>query len=268
MPVSSVSSTHSSPMAPADISASQMAAHTAYRVGISNFRALFAFTRLLPAYRLYRRLRRSNNGLRLGIKLWGTEGYLNTAEDLEAAWEVMERGLISLDTGLNQFVPNENTSPDTTDEQQFPPVNLFGTTYAISVDYRTDVDFTIEDMESVLSEKFVDMDEDWFTPTVARHRVEDEAKASEAKPIRKVSNPASIPITSPIPQRQQAAAPGSFGSLGTGSRQGQSRLASVGGGSIKIGSQGSGRWGALAENMPFATPSAPAEHKVSELKGS
>jgi autophagy-related protein 13 len=248
-------------MAPSDISASQMAAHTAYRLGIIHFRALFAFTRLLPAYRLYRRLRRANNGLRLGIKLWGTEGYLNTPEDLEAAWEVMERGMVPLDTGLDKFAPNETTSPDTIDEQQFPSVNLFGTTYSMSVDYRTDVDFTVEDMESVLSEKFVDMDEDWFKPTVARHRMED-----EAKPIRKVSNPTSIPITSPIPQRQQAAAPGSFGSTGPGSRPSQSRLASVGGGSIKIGSQGSGRWGALAENMPFAAPSAPTEQKVSLLQ--
>jgi hypothetical protein len=37
-----------------------------------------------------------------------------------------------------------------------PSVDLFGTSYQIGVEYRTEVDFTVEDMESVLSEKFVD----------------------------------------------------------------------------------------------------------------
>jgi autophagy-related protein 13 len=251
----------------ADVSSSQMAAHTAYRYGIAHFRALFALVRILPAYRLYRRLRRANTGLRLGIKLWGPEGYMTTPDDLDAAWEVMERDLIPLDVGLEQFITTESVDPATTERYDVPSVDLFGTSYQIGVEYRTEVDFTVEDMESVLSEKFVDMDEDWFTPTVARHRMEDESSrttSSSGTSVgdrttgRKVSNPTAIPTNSPIPQRQQAAAPGSFGSIGLGgSRPSGSRLASGGGSGARNvpGSQGSGRWGALAEGLPFGAPS-------------
>lgn len=245
-----------------------MAAHTAYRLGIIHFRSLYALIRLLPAYRLYRRLRRANNGLRLGIKLWGPEGYLNTSEDLAAAWEVMESDLISLDFGLDQLAAGDSTDPDNTERYSIPSVDLFGTTYSLAVDFRTEVDFSVEDMESVLSEKFVDMDEDWFTPTVARHRLEEEnnrATSGDARPSRRVSNPTAIPATSPIPHRQQAAAPGSFGSVGLGgSKPSTSRLPS---GTVPArpvpSSHGSGRWGAMAEGLPFASPSAPSDVKVS-----
>ena len=240
-----------------------MAAHTAYRYGIAHFRALFALTRILPSYRIYRRLRRANNGLRLGIKLWGPEGYLNSAEDLKAAWEVMESDLVPLDVGLEQYVTVNTAEPDTTETYSVPPVDLFGVSYSIGVEYRTEVDFTVEDMESVLSEKFVDMDEDWFTPTVARHRIDEEAARAGSSqqiidkgPSRRVSHPTAIPTTSPIPQRQQAATPGSFGSNGLGgSRPSGSRLASGTSARNVPGSHGSGRWGALAENMPFGAPS-------------
>ena len=102
-----------------------MAAHTAYRLGIIHFRTLFAFTRLLPSYRLYRRLRRSNNGLRIAMKVWAPEGYENHAEDMTLAWEVMERGLVPLDHSLDQFVLTESTSPDTFETHKIPSVDLF-----------------------------------------------------------------------------------------------------------------------------------------------
>lgn len=254
----------SSPIPSSDLSASQMAAHTAYRLGIVHFRTLFAFTRLLPSYRLFRRLRRANNGLRIAMKVWAPEGYNNTAEDLALAWEVMERGLVPLDHSLDQFVLTESTSPDQLETHTVPPVDLFGSSYSLDVDYRSDVDFNVEDMESVLSEKFSDMDEDWFKPTVARHRTQDEARSTaDARPSRRVSSATAIPATSPIPQRQQAAAPGSFGSLGTGSRPSTSRIISGTAGSAKVGSQGSGRWGVLAEGLPFAGPTGSSETRVS-----
>jgi autophagy-related protein 13 len=243
-----------------------MAAHTAYRLGIIHFRTLFAFTRLLPSYRLHRKLRRSNSGLRVAMKVWAPEGYSNDAEDMIAAWEVMERGLVPLNHSLDQFVLTESTSPDISETHKIPPVDLFGSTYTLDVDYRADVDFSVEDMESVLSEKFVDMDEDWFTPTVARHRMEGEGKsAEEDRSIRRASGPAAVTATSPIPQRQQAAAPGSFGSLGTGSRPSASRVVSGAAGSTRVGSSNFGRWGILAEGLPFAGPTGPSETKVRNM---
>ena len=237
-----------------------MAPHTAYRLGIIHFRALFALVRLLPAYRVFRRLRRAKNGLRLGIKLWAPEGYPDTSEGLAAAWEVMERGLVSLDVGLDELVSGQDVPSENVERFDLPPADLFGSAYSIGVDYRPDVDLQVEDLESVLSEKFVDMDEDWFTPTVARHRLDDNATRSaisDLKVTRKVSNPTAIPATSPIPPRQQAATPGSFGSVGLGtSKSNASRIASAAGtqGRSNTGSGGSGRWGLLAEGLPFAAP--------------
>lgn len=241
------------------ISASQMAPHTAYRLGIIHFRALYSLIRLLPAYRLFRRLRRINSGIRVGIKLWGPEGYPNTDEGLAEAWEVMERGLISLDTSLSDLVPSDQSPPDDSERCDLPPLDMFGTTYAVNVEYRPEVDFSVEDLESVLSERFVDMDEDWFKPTVARHRMEDEhgrGLPAEIQSNRRTSNPTAIPSTSPIPSRQQAATPQSFGSAGAAFSSGRptgSRVASGVGTSVGKGSAGS-RWGALGEGLPFAAP--------------
>lgn len=238
-------------------SSSDLPPHTAYRMGIIHFRALFALIRLLPAWRLFRRLRRSNNGLRLGIKLWSPEGYPTSSDGIAEAWDVMERNLIPLDTGLEQLVASAEPRQDETLRYDLPGLDLFGVEYKLGVAYRPEVDFHAEDMESVLSEKFVDMDEDWFTPTVARHRMEEEGKlsASNDARVRTVSGSSAIPKSSPIPQRQQAA---NFGSLGTGSRPSGSRAVSgvVGSARSRVDS-GADKWGVLAEGLPFtAAPSA------------
>ncbi|WWD20636.1 hypothetical protein CI109_105112 [Kwoniella shandongensis] len=248
-------------------SSSQLAPHTAYRLGIVHFRALYSLIRLLPAYRLFRRLRRANNGLRMGIKLWGPEGFPNSSEGLAEAWEIMERGLVGLNTGLEELVTGEEVDPEECQRYDFPKLDLFGNEYTLSTDYRPEVDFHVEDMEAVLSEKFVDMDEDWFTPTVARRRSEEVrsvAEQDQARSIKKLVTPTSLQAnTSPIPQRQQAPPAGSFASAGGGSysatRPSGSRVASGTAGSLKrmhVGSVGTDRWGALAEDLPFASGSS------------
>ena len=249
--------------APNDPSRSQLAPHTAYRMGIIHFRSLYSLLRLLPAYRLFRRLRRANSGLRLGLKLWAPEGYPSGPDGLREAWEVMEQDLIGLDVGLEALVPNEEVEPDEGIQRyNFPSLDLFGNEYNLSVDYRPEVDFHIDDLESVLSEKFVDMDEDWFTPTMARHRMEGTSaptsNSSTNPPSRRVATPTAIPSSSssnpaPIPQRQGPASIGSFQSgvvPGSKSRQPSSQKSpdpSV-----------TERWSALGQGLPFAAGSTAA----------
>ncbi|WVW80977.1 hypothetical protein I302_102968 [Kwoniella bestiolae CBS 10118] len=243
-------------------SASQLAPHTAYRLGIIHFRAVFSLIRLLPAYRLFRRLRRSNNGLRMGLKLWGPEGFPNTPEGLAEAWEIMERGLIGLDTGLDELVSGgETVQTEEIERYDFPKLDLFGNEYTLSTEYRPEVDFNVEDMEAVLSEKFVDMDEDWFTPTVSRRNTEEEPTKIKNE-SRRVSIPTPIQSNvSPIPQRQPALPVGSLASGGAGSytasiRQGGSRVPSAQEKRTNIGSLGADKWGAFAEGLPFAGTSS------------
>lgn len=218
---------------------------------------------------------------------------------------MMERGLIGLDISLDELISTPAPGPQVDVESyslpptgalegdpgllayQFPSLDLFGMEYKLSVKYRSEVEFQVEDMETVLSEKFVDMDEDWFTPTVARHRMEDEARAASVgtstvegtrsgTPVigmgiglgiapnqsRLSSTPTAIPLPSsnpaPIPVRQPSMS--SYRSQNMGS---MSRLSSLGGGSAAQaqrgtpGSLGTDRWGAFAQGLPFAGP-APA----------
>ncbi|TYJ55645.1 hypothetical protein B9479_003677 [Cryptococcus floricola] len=245
-------------------SGSQIAPHTAYRLGIIHFRALHSLVRLLPAYRLYRRLRRSNTGLRMGIKLWGAEGYNNSPQGLKEAWEVMESDLTSLDKGLEELVlGGEEVEPESVEKYDFPRIDLFGNGYTVQAEYRPEADFTTGDLEAVLSEKFVDMDEDWFTPTVAARRRSDSVASStpeNPRTIRKSSLPApipsSVPTTSPIPQRQPAATVGSFASGGSYTRSRQVSAAAT-----APASQKKDKWGALGEGLAFAGRS-PAASQV------
>jgi autophagy-related protein 13 len=217
--------------APYTSPSTSQAAPQAYRLGIIHFRALYSLIRLLPAYRLHRRLRRANNGLKIAVKLWAPEDY--TSAELPEAWAVMERGLLGLEHGLESVVAGEAVPPeDDAVEQILPPLELFGLEYDLSVRYRTQVDFDVQDMEAVLSEKLVDMEEEWFTPTVARHR-QDSLGQVIPSAERRPSGP------SPIPPQGA----GSF------SRP-QSKLGSHG----RVTPSSLSKWGALAEGMPFASP--------------
>ena len=216
---------------PNNPASSQQAAPQAYRLGIIHFRALYSLIRLLPAYRLHRRLRRANNGLKIAVKLWAPEDY--TSAELPEAWAVMERGLLGIDHGLETVVAGEAVPPEAPSaEQLMPPLELFGLEYDLSVKYRTEVDFEVQDMEAVLSEKLVDMEEEWFTPTVLRHRQD---SLGGAQGERRPSGP------SPIPPTQ--------GQVGSYSRP-QSKLGSYG----KAATGSLSKWGAMAEGMPFASP--------------
>ncbi|KAL7425228.1 autophagy protein 13 [Cryptotrichosporon argae] len=276
-----------------------LAIHSAYRLGIVHFRALYAVVRLLPAYRLSRRLRRTGSGLRVGIKLWAPDGYPPTPDGMADAWHVMERDLVGLDTPLDQLVPGAAAAAGTgaappgarTKHYVLPPADLFGYRFELAAAYRPDVEFHVEAIEAILSEKFVDMDEDWFTPTVARHRLAADAQvqggfggsaenhapspssqslgqspglaqaqsraialsaASTAQPRSAHSTSATaVPFPSPIPNRQQGAPVGSFGS--SLNRPAGSRAAS---GAERNSSLGVGKWGAFAEGLPFATSAA------------
>ncbi|KAL1409847.1 autophagy protein 13 [Vanrija albida] len=242
--------------------ASDMAPPTAYRLGIIHFRALYSFIRLLPAYRLFRRLKRANSGLRLGIKLWAAEGYANSPAEIAEAWEVMDRDLIGIDVPLERMIPGAEVDPapgSSLERYDFPPVDLFGSTYELGVVYRSNVDFDVEDMESVLSERFVDMDEEWFTPTVARHRLESEARvAASAGTSRSASRAGVTPPTVAGRVTVPPTGAAGLGSGSSGSRQVSSRAAS-GSAGTQPSSLGAAKWGALAEGLPFASASQVAE---------
>jgi hypothetical protein len=238
-------------------------------MGIIHFRALYALLRMLPAYNLHRRLRRANNGLKLGLKLWAPEGYPNTEAGLQEAWEIMEQDLVGLDTGLRSLVSSDIEPDQGNRRYDFPSLELFGNEYSLSVDYRPEVDIQMEDLESVLSEKFVDMEEDWFTPTVARHRMGEgslpSSTASSNPPSIRVATPTAIPYSNPapIPQRQGPASIGSFQSGQQGLGISRNRQSSAQSQSQKAEPVGTERWAGIGEGLPFATGSTQDGTRVS-----
>ncbi|BGP40561.1 autophagy protein 13 [Rhodotorula kratochvilovae] len=160
------------PTATGASSASAAELPTVYKHAILHFRALFTLVRALPAYALHRKLaRRRAGGLKVGVRMgMGTqegEGEVDVEEALEGGGAETER-------------------------IEFPGVETPLGTLSLTLTYRLNTDFSVEEIETLLSSRFID--EDFFRPTVARYRTE----------------PGSLPLTStspPVRASPPAAAP-------------------------------------------------------------
>ncbi|ORY84124.1 autophagy-related protein 13-domain-containing protein [Leucosporidium creatinivorum] len=147
-----------------------------YKHAIILFRSLFTLLRLLPSWALYRRLAKSRRaaggvgypggaggGLRVGCRMsMGGEG--------EGAGE---EGEIEVDTPITE---GEVEGAKTTETVKFTVVATPVGSLALSVTYRLNADFSIEDIETLLSSRFID--EDFFRPTVDRFQ----SAAEEGRP--------------------------------------------------------------------------------------
>ncbi|KAI8138958.1 autophagy-related protein 13-domain-containing protein [Fennellomyces sp. T-0311] len=122
-----------------------------YKRSIVFFRALYSFVRLLPAYGLHRRLRNygQSNGLSLNYRLTSSPTYRNDE--------------IPLDNSIHGGA---------VDMYEFSDVVTPLGTFKLRVEYRKNSDFRVEDSERDLSARMIDMDEDFFTPTMVKHRQE------------------------------------------------------------------------------------------------
>ncbi|RUS21062.1 autophagy-related protein 13-domain-containing protein [Endogone sp. FLAS-F59071] len=127
---------------------------TVYTNSIVFFRSLYVYVRLLPVFRLQRRLRKMNglNGLRLGCRLVAAP----TASDNE----------IPID------VPIVDSSSPTTSEYSFGAIDTPLGVFALQVAYRQNCDFYVDDSEHHLSSQFIDMDNNSSKPAMVEHRKE------------------------------------------------------------------------------------------------
>ncbi|KAI8837046.1 autophagy-related protein 13-domain-containing protein [Chytridium lagenaria] len=177
-----------------------------YKKMVMFFRSLYAFTRLLPAYRLFRKLRKSKSGpLKIGYRL--STGRFNQPD---------EAGLdqLHLTTDMRRWVS----------EYRFENVDTTLGTFNLHVTYRLECEFTVDNPEAVLSSRFADMDNNYFAPRSldAREQPRPSSRnplagahlhqnAASSLPIRQaypISNPSShgsatavaVPSTSPNPR--------------------------------------------------------------------
>ncbi|BGP25085.1 autophagy protein 13 [Rhodotorula toruloides] len=173
---SSPSSSYSSPSPSASTAATQIELPTVYKHSILHFRTLFSLVRALPAYSLQRKLGKR----RIGV---GAAG-LKIAVRLRAGLEDEAR-----DGEVGVQVPIEESGMDAGDVREsgkekivFPGVATPFGTLSLDLTYRVNIDFSVEEIETLLSSRFID--EDFFRPTVARY-------SSTREEVR----PGSLPIS-------------------------------------------------------------------------
>ncbi|KAK9710119.1 autophagy protein 13, variant 2 [Basidiobolus ranarum] len=115
-----------------------------YKKSIVFFRSLYTYVRQLPAYRLFRRLRKMKlNGLKLGYRL--------TTAPMTPDNE------IGIDTPIS-----ETDSHGSASNHAFDPIDTPLGSFVLNVRYRSNCNFCVEDPEAVLSSRFTTTDKENF----------------------------------------------------------------------------------------------------------
>ncbi|KAG1464155.1 hypothetical protein G6F46_005360 [Rhizopus delemar] len=128
--------------------------------------------KLLPAYELYRRMRKSNESSPLSI------GYrLSSNPNMQYNSEIP----------LNSTIL-ENDARKPTNHYKFSDIVTPNGTFNLSVTYRRNCAFKVEDRERDLSAQFIDMDEQFFTPTMTKYQHTKSRPTSQSSVTRKKSS--------------------------------------------------------------------------------
>ncbi|KZT25942.1 hypothetical protein NEOLEDRAFT_1132998 [Neolentinus lepideus HHB14362 ss-1] len=162
---------------PAESYGLDVAPSTMYKHGIPLFRSLFTLLRLLPAWTLFKRLRRRTGGAN-----WN--GNLGIRLHIRSSNEVLE-GVLGFDTR-----PAPNTAPLAKGYHSFDPIPHPMGTLSLSVAYLLSPNFQLDELESLLSSRFLSLEEGTdFTPTLAKNQQRDSLSTS----------PGSLPVRTSLP---------------------------------------------------------------------
>ncbi|OQO03983.1 hypothetical protein B0A48_10626 [Cryoendolithus antarcticus] len=167
-----------------------------YKKGVVLFRSLFTFSRLLPAWKLHRRLSRQPSSvqpLKLRFRIrQGRSGSLASLDQDPLQTPLCPTDLHDSDTNI-------------TEHHAFPPLLCAAGPLSISVDYRTNCDFYIADAEALLSSRFAGLDafssysEEAATQrqspvSALQHRATgSDSSSMDDKPFNRGGTPQSIP---------------------------------------------------------------------------
>uniref|UniRef100_A0A8H7XL66 Autophagy-related protein 13 n=1 Tax=Psilocybe cubensis TaxID=181762 RepID=A0A8H7XL66_PSICU len=139
-----------------------------YKQGIILFRSVFSLLRVLPVWKFYKRLKRKVGGINrnghLGIKV-----------------RVRPHGEDENDTrilGFDARLSPTYRTPLPTSTHNFHPVpHLFGT-FNLSTTYLNTPNFQLDELESLLSSRFISLDLEGFIPTLDKNRQRDSMSGS------------------------------------------------------------------------------------------
>ncbi|GJN90926.1 hypothetical protein Rhopal_003940-T1 [Rhodotorula paludigena] len=174
---------------------------TVYKRAIGHFRALYQLVRVLPAYALHRKLARRRGSGAGAAGAAGTSGGAGggggggagRSGGLGIEMRMRVGGAGEGAEGRAEIGLEDRLEEDGADEKEtativFPGVATPSGTLLLSVAYRNNTDFSVEEIETLLSSRFID--EDFFRPTVARYASTTSAAHDEH------ARPGSLPISS------------------------------------------------------------------------
>lgn len=155
-----------------------------YKKAVVLFRSLYTWTRLLPAWKYYRRMAKqpaNHPSLKLKYRIFNDDFKSPRRDTLDA--------------------PLYPSPEAVTDRQTFPTSNSPIGPFCLSAEYRSNCDFRVDDSESLLSSHFMGMDDHYFQPSLGRQQ--EVGMIPGSLPVGKVQS-------QDVPDRGQA-----YGSLST-----------------------------------------------------
>ncbi|KAI9441306.1 autophagy-related protein 13-domain-containing protein [Lactarius indigo] len=162
---------------------------TVYKHGIGLFRSIYTLLRVLPTWKLHKRLRRRlvvptnrNALLNIELRVRGTRD---------------QDGVLGFDVS-----PAANAPPLLTESHTFPSVPHPYGSITLSVRYLTNPHFQLDELESLLSSRFFSLDEGAdFTPTLIKNQQRDSLSSSPGSLPLRTSLPASPPSSTSLVDR-------------------------------------------------------------------
>lgn len=148
-----------------------------YKKSIVLFRSLYAYVRLLPAWRLRRKMSKSKispTALKLSCRI------------LNGAYPISSRGRIGLSIPV---LPGEDQHHF--QNHKLHRIETSGGAFVVGVSYRTNCEFRVDESESLLSSHFLNLDQhDYITQ---HHQPYVSASASSAVSVRRHSRSSKSP---------------------------------------------------------------------------
>ncbi|RMZ84620.1 hypothetical protein DV737_g1197, partial [Chaetothyriales sp. CBS 132003] len=132
-----------------------------YKKSIVLFRSLFTYCNFLPAWKLTRKIGKSRSTMAMKI------GY-----------RIVDASSVDgLSRSDNLTLPLSDSSADVTADYTFGSTESPAGTFSVSVTYRHNCDFRIDDSEELLSSRFLGVDDDLFRPSLPSESAESKAQA-------------------------------------------------------------------------------------------
>lgn len=163
-----------------DNDADSVAPSTIYKHGIPLFRSIYSLLRVLPSWKLYKKLRRRtsnafrNGNLSIHLRVKGLDDGVSVTD------------ILDFDTP-----PAPNASPLQHQTHFFPAIPHPSGTLSLTITYLSSPNFQLDELESLLSSRFLSLDEGpEFTPTLAKNQQRDSLTGL----------PGSLPLRASLPK--------------------------------------------------------------------